>query len=57
MKFGLIGYSPLFGGFLTGKYLDKEPSEGRFVSEKSGGWSKDILKSIYVDQIDVEKIN
>ena len=57
MKFGLIGYSPLFGGFLTGKYLGKEPSEGRFVSEKSGGWSKDILKSIYVDQIDVEKIN
>ena len=44
MKFGLISYGPLFGGVLSGKYLHGEPTEGRFASEKTGGWPKEVLK-------------
>lgn len=39
--YGLVGYSPLLGGYLTGKYLGEEGKEGgRFKDATTSGWSK-----------------
>lgn len=56
-KYGLVAYSPLLGGYLTGKYLDDKNEEGRFKSEKTSGWSKEVLTDIYYHGLNLEKVN
>lgn len=41
--FGIIPYSPLEGGVLTGKYLDGIPDDSRMKGKIWGGWKKTAL--------------
>jgi aryl-alcohol dehydrogenase-like predicted oxidoreductase len=38
--YGLVAFSPLLGGYLTGKYIDQPNSEGRFTAESISGVPK-----------------
>lgn len=54
-RYGLLAYSPLLGGFLTGKYLD-EKSEGRLSSD-TGVASKEASQFRWLHRVDFEKTN
>lgn len=46
-QIGVISYSPLGGGMLTGKYLDKQPEQGRFLTNA-------MYQKRYADQMYTE---
>ena len=47
-RLGVVPYSPLAGGMLTGKYLKTKPSEGRF--ERSGKMG-DMYQKRYLNEV------
>jgi len=47
----LTAFSPLLGGYLTGKYLDNKNSEGRLGSEKTGICDKK-MSSLWTHGVD-----
>ena len=55
---GSISFSPLYGGLLTGKYLDKE-AEGRLSGEckNVGNAPPAIIKHLYTTKLNPEKVN
>ena len=55
--YGLVGWSPLGGGFLTGKYLNGIPKEevNRFT-DNSLFFSTDLLKGLYYEPFTGEKM-
>lgn len=56
-KFGLMAYSPLMGGYLTGKYLDNQNCSGRFSDSKTSDYSKEDLAMVYLTDVDLPKVN
>lgn len=46
-EYGVIPWSPLAGGMLSGKYLDQKPEEGRYAKSDPGG---------RLEQLPIEKL-
>jgi aryl-alcohol dehydrogenase-like predicted oxidoreductase len=55
-KYGLIGWSALAGGFLTGKHFEglTEDQVNRF-NDKNSPFPLDLMKDLYFDSIATEK--
>lgn len=55
-NYGLVGWSPLAGGFLTGKYFDglTEAEVNRF-NDKNSPFPVELLKRLYYDENATEK--
>jgi aryl-alcohol dehydrogenase-like predicted oxidoreductase len=55
--YGLVAFSPLLGGHLTGKYLDNPQAVGQLQSDKTGSITKDFSQFLYYHGVDLEKTN
>lgn len=53
--YGLTAFSPLLGGYLTGKYLGDKNAEGRLGSDQTGVCDKKMAHNLWFSGVDFEK--